>query len=134
MNLSYFSDEKCQFMLLKIKPRRSRSAPHANSQGILHLTQLSSSFKLKQVPGGTTMCPQAYFRTFFSNFSNFSNFFSSFCVCGAGLKHFYSHFRSGFTIIYGENYAFLSLLTKALRTDGPTDGPTDGQTLYGDAR
>jgi len=50
----------------------------------------------------------------------------------AGLKHFYSHFRSSFTIIYGENYAFLSLFTKALptdgRTNGRTDGPTDGRT------
>ena len=48
-------------------------------------------------------------------------------------------------MIYGENYAFLSLFTKALRTDGrpdgltdgPTDGPTDGRTdtpSYRDAR
>ena len=42
-------------------------------------------------------------------------------------EHFYSHFRSGFTIIYGEKYAILSLFTKALRTDRPTDGrqPSD---------
>ena len=45
-----------------------------------------------------------------------------------GLKHFYSHFRSGFTIIYGENYVFLSLFTKALRTDRRTDGRMDGRT------
>ena len=46
----------------------------------------------------------------------------------AGLKNFHSDFLSDFTIIYGENYAFLSLFTKALRTDGPTDGPTDQPT------
>ena len=28
-------------------------------------------------------------------------------------------------MIYGEKYSFLSLFTKALRTDGPTDGRTD---------
>ena len=60
-------------------------------------------------------------------------FFFSFCVCGAGLKQFYYHFRSGFTIIYGENYAFLLLFTKALRTNGPTDGWTDTAS-YRDAR
>ena len=69
----------------------------------------------------------------FSNFSNFSNFFFELLCIWAGLKHFYSHFRSGFTIIYGENYAFLSLFTKALwtdqRTNGWTDGPTDGHIL-----
>ena len=63
------------------------------------------------------MRPQAYFQTFFSNFSNW-----------AGLKHFYSHFRSGFTIIYGKNYAFFLLFTKALLTDRQRDGPTDGLT------
>ena len=55
----------------------------------------------------------------------------------AGLKHFYSHFRSGFTIIYGEKYAFLSLFTKASRTDQRTDGRTDQRTdtaSYTDAR
>ena len=46
----------------------------------------------------------------------------------AGLKHIYSHFRSGFTIIYGENYSFLSLFTKALPTDRQTNGPMDGRT------
>ena len=46
----------------------------------------------------------------------------------AGLKHFYSHFRSGFTIIYGENYAFFSLFTKALQLDGWMDGWTEEQT------
>ena len=46
----------------------------------------------------------------------------------AGLKHFHSDFRGGFTMIYGEKYLFLSLFTKALRTNGWTDGPTDGRT------
>ena len=46
----------------------------------------------------------------------------------AGLKHFYSHVRSGFTIIYDENYAFFSVFTKALPTDGRTDGWMDGWT------
>ena len=55
----------------------------------------------------------------------FFNFFFELLCIWAGLKHFYSHFRSGFTIIYGENYAFLTLFTKALRTDGATDGWTD---------
>ena len=50
----------------------------------------------------------------------------------AGLKHFHC----GFTIINGENYAFLSLFTKALQMDrrteqwanGWTNGATDGRT------
>ena len=40
---------------------------------------------------------------------------------GSGLKHFYCDFWRGFTIIYGENYAFLSLFTQALWTNGLTD-------------
>ena len=39
----------------------------------------------------------------------------------AGLKHFHCDFCSGFTIVNGEKYAFLSLFTKALQTDGRTD-------------
>ena len=73
--------------------------------------------KKKTSTRGYNDASSSVFSNFFSNFSNFSNW--------AGLKYFYSHFRSGFTIIYGENYAFLSLLTKAL----PTDGRTDGHTL-----
>ena len=54
----------------------------------------------------------------------------------ACLKHFYCDFLSGFTIIYDKDYVFLSLFTKALRTngwtdqwtDGPTDQRTDGRT------
>ena len=46
----------------------------------------------------------------------------------AGLKHFHSDFGSGFTMIYGENYAFLPHFTKALPTDGPTNGWMDGST------
>ena len=46
----------------------------------------------------------------------------------AGLKHFHCHFCSGFTMIYGEKYSFLSLFTKALPTDGPMDRRTDGWT------
>ena len=42
-------------------------------------------------------------------------------ILRAGLKHFYFHVRSGFTIIYGKNYVFLSLFTKALWTDGRKD-------------
>ena len=45
----------------------------------------------------------------------------------AGLKPFHCDFWSGFTIIYGENYAFLSLFTKALLTDGQMDQWMDGQ-------
>ena len=40
------------------------------------------------------------------------------------LKHFHCDFLSGFTIIYGEKYAFLSLFTKVLRMDGWTEGQT----------
>ena len=46
----------------------------------------------------------------------------------AGLKHFHCDFWSGFTMIYGEKYSFLSLFTKALRTDGPMDQRTNGRT------
>ena len=47
----------------------------------------------------------------------------------AGLKRFYFYFRSGLTVIYGENYAFLSLFTKSI-TDGrmdqlTSDGPKE---------
>ena len=55
----------------------------------------------------------------------------------AGLKQFHWDFWSGFTIVYGEKYAFLSLFTKPLRTDQRTDGPTDGRSdiaSYRDAR
>ena len=50
-------------------------------------------------------------------------------ISWAGLKHFHCEFLSGFTTIYGENYAFLSLFTKALPTDGRTDTAS-----YKDAR
>ena len=43
----------------------------------------------------------------------------------AGLKHFLCDFRSGFTIVYGEKYAFLSLFTKVSWTNGRTNGRTD---------
>ena len=43
----------------------------------------------------------------------------------AGLKHFLCDFGSGFTIVYGEKYAFFSLLQKRY---GPTDGPMDQRT------
>ena len=76
----------------------------------------------KQVPWGTTMHPLAYFPT-----GIFQHIF------WAGLKHFYWDFWSGFTMIYGEKYSFLSLFTKALRTNGRTNRPTD-TTSYRDAR
>ena len=69
-------------------------------------------------------CQTRWTRRTFQTFRTCRTFFSGW----AGLKHFYSHFRSGFTIIYGENYAFLPLFTKASRTNGRTDGPTDGRT------
>ena len=75
------------------------------------------------------MRPRAYFQTFFLELFEL---FELLCMW-AGLKHFYSHFRSGFTIIYGEKYAFLSLFTKTLRTDKPTDWRTDTAS-YRDAR
>ena len=43
----------------------------------------------------------------------------------AGLKHFHWDFWSGFTVVFCEKYAFLSLSTKRLRTNGPTDQWTD---------
>ena len=42
----------------------------------------------------------------------------------AGLKH-HCDFRSGFKMIYGEKYAFLSLYKSV--TGGPTDGRMDGR-------
>ena len=49
-------------------------------------------------------------------------------IIWAGLKHFYRDFWSGFTIIYGKNYAFFSLFTKALPTYERPDGFMDGRT------
>ena len=80
----------------------------------LVLNPLKSSYdKINKYPLGTTMHPCLAAELTDGQ------------ICWAGLKHIYSHFRSGFTIIYGENYAFLSLFTKAL----PTDRRTDGHTL-----
>ena len=46
----------------------------------------------------------------------------------AGLKHFLCDVLSGFTIVHGEKYVFLSLFTKALQTDQRTNEPTDQRT------
>ena len=66
------------------------------------------------------------FSNFFFKLFELFELFELLCIW-AGLKHFYSHFRSGFTIIYGENYSFLLLFTKALQTDGRNDRPIDEQ-------
>ena len=91
----------------------------------LHFFAFLGRHQHKQVPVGTTMRPPACFTTFLRPAVELTDE----QIFWAGLKHFLCDFRSGFTIVYGEKYAFLSLFTKALRANGWTNGRTDGHSL-----
>ena len=82
----------------------------------------------KQVPRRYNDASSSVFSNWYFRTGIFELVFSNWYFLLGRFKHFYWDFWSGFTMIYGEKYSFLSLFTKALRTNRRTDQPTDGRT------